>query len=69
MQMLLEAKLEKNGSFTVEYDEEGQEALIKAGIFSGLWKAIDSDKIGQLEQEVKRLKKLNRRLREKLNAK
>ena len=67
--MKLECNLDKNNSFTVEYDEEGQEALIKAGIFSGLWKAIDSDKIGQLEQEVKRLKKLNRRLREKLNAK
>jgi hypothetical protein len=64
--MLLEAKLEKNGSFTVEYDDEAQDALIKAGIFSGLWKAIDSDKIGQLEQEVKRLKRLNRRLRKKL---
>jgi hypothetical protein len=67
--MKLECTLEKNGSFTIEYDEEGQDALIKAGIFSGLWKAIDTDKIGQLEQEVKRLKKLNRRLREKLNAK
>lgn len=67
--MKLECNLDKNNSFTVEYDEEGQDALIKAGIFSGLWKAIDSDKIGQLEQEVKRLKKLNRRLREKLNAK
>jgi hypothetical protein len=67
--MLLEAKLEKNGSFTVEYDDEAQDALIKAGIFSGLWKAIDSDKIGQLEQEVKRLKRLNRKLREKLNEK
>lgn len=65
----LECNIDKNNSFTVEYDEEGQEALIKAGIFSGLWKAIDSDRIGQLEQEVKRLKKLNRRLREKLNAK
>ena len=64
--MLLDCKLEKNGSFTIEYDEEGQDALIKAGIFSGIWKAIDSDKIGQLEQEVKRLKRLNRRLRKKL---
>lgn len=65
--MQLDCKLEKNGSFTVDYDEEGQEALIKAGILSGVWKAIDSDHIGQLEQEVKRLKKLNRKLRRKLN--
>ena len=65
--MQLDCKLEKNGSFTVDYDEEGQEALIKAGILSGVWKAIDTDRIGQLEQEVKRLKKLNRKLRRKLN--
>lgn len=65
--MQLDCKLEKNGSFTVEYDEEGQQVLIKAGILSGVWKAIDTDRIAQLEQEVKRLKKLNRKLRRKLN--
>ena len=68
--MRLDCNLEKNGSFTIEYDEEGQDALIKAGIFSGIWKAIDTDRIGQLEQEVLRLKKRNRKLRERLrNAK
>ena len=67
--MKLDAIMGEGNTITVEYDTAGQEALIKAGILSGLWKAIDSDKIGQLEQEVKRLKKLNRRLREKLNAK
>jgi hypothetical protein len=66
--MRLDAKLEKN-KLTVDYDEEAQEALIRAGIFSGIWKAIDQEQIGQLEQEVKRLKKRNRRLREKLHAK
>lgn len=66
--MKLDAKLEKK-LFTVEYDDEGQEALIKAGIFSGVWKAIDSDKIGQLEQEVAELKRKNRKLRRKLREK
>jgi len=64
--MRLDAKLEKNNVLSVEYDEEGQEALIKAGILSGLWKAIDTDRIGELEQEVKRLKACNRKLRRKL---
>jgi len=66
--MKLDAKLEKK-LLTVEYDDEGQEALIKAGIFSGVWKAIDSDRIGQLEQEVADLKRKNRKLRRKLREK
>ena len=65
--MRLDCTLADNNQFTVDYDEEGQQVLIKAGILSGVWKAIDSDRIGQLEQEVKRLKKLNRKLRRKLN--
>ena len=66
--MKLDANLEKK-LLTVEYDDEGQEALIRAGIFSGVWKAIDSDKIGQLEQEVAELKRKNRKLRRKLREK
>ena len=65
--MRLEAQLTEGSQLTVEYDEEGRDALIQAGILSGVWKAIDTDRIGQLEQEVKRLKKLNRKLRRKLN--
>ncbi len=64
--MLLEAKIEENGKLTVEYDEEGHDGLIRAGIFSGLWKAMDDNRIGELEQEIKRLKKVNRKLRKKL---
>ena len=68
--MLLEARMLANNKLEVEYDEEAQNALVQAGIFSGLWKAVDADKIGQLEQEVLRLKKRNRKLRERLrNAK
>jgi hypothetical protein len=65
--MRLDAQLTEGNQLTVDYDEEGRDALIQAGILSGIWKAIDSDRIGQLEQEVKRLKKLNRKLRRKLN--
>ena len=64
--MKLECKLAEHNKLTVDYDEKGRDALIQAGIFSGLWKAMDSDRIGELEQEVRRLKKLNRKLRRKL---
>jgi hypothetical protein len=67
--MKLDAIMGEGNTLTVEYDTAGQEALIKAGILSGLWKAIDSDKIGQLEQEVAILKKKNRKLRRKLREK
>lgn len=67
--MKLDAIIGENNTLTVEYDTAGQDALIKAGILSGLWKAIDSDKIGQLEQEVAELKRKNRKLRRKLREK
>lgn len=66
--MKLDAIMDNN-TITVEYDTAGQEALIKAGIFSGIWKALDNDKIGQLEQEVAELKRKNRKLRRKLREK
>lgn len=63
--MKLEATISGN-VLTVEYDDAGQDLLIKAGILSAAKMVEDQEKIAELEQQVADLKKEIKKLKKEL---
>lgn len=66
--MLVNATIDKNGVLTVEYDDAGRDALLKAGVYGAINSAIDAEKIAKLELRVKQLQARTSKLRKKLRA-
>ena len=50
--MKLDARFKDDGTLELEYDQEAEDMLIKAGVYSALYSAIDKEKIAKLEARV-----------------
>lgn len=66
--MTIEAKLLPGSKLELTYDEEDRDQLVKSAVLFAIQHAVDMERIGELEEQVRVLTYKNQKLRKKCRA-